>query len=60
MIPKTEFVFILRIIGDATSDFVLEWPFKLNCFETTGHINSKLRTIYNYTKMRVIGRLVML
>ena len=56
MIPEIKLFFNLRIIGDATSDFVLDRLFKLNTFEITGHTNSKLGIIYQHTKVWVIGR----
>ena len=54
IIPKTYPFLILRIFGDATSDFVLDRFFKLNFSETTGHTNSKLGIIYPHTRVRII------
>ena len=54
MIYTTEFYLNVGLVGDATSDFVFDRLFKLNCFETTGHTNSKLDIIYDHTKVKVI------
>ena len=50
-----EFLFNLRIIGNATSDFVIDCFLKLNSYETTRHRNSKLGIIYHHIKARVEG-----
>ena len=43
--PKQTLFLNLRIIGNATSHFVLDGLFELNPSETTGHTNSILRMI---------------
>ena len=59
VIIETEFFFNLRVIGNATSDFVFERLFKLRPCETIKCTNIKLGTINYHSVSSVIMDLMM-